>query len=176
MEEVHKFDLLYSQDVINKKIQEIGKRISSDYAEKNPVLIGVLKGCFIFMADLVRNITVPIEIEFISASSYVNGQERNGNVAFFGGPDVSIKGRHVLIVEAVVDSGKTAQELIEKLNHMEPESVEIVTLLDKTKCREVKLDIKYRGFDAGDDFVIGYGLDESQKYRNLPFIGKVIDK
>ena len=172
---VLKFDLLFSQDKIAEKIREMGKRITADYEHKNPILIGVLKGCIVFMADLIRNISTPVEIEFISASSYSNGQIPDDKVILSGGPDISLTGRHILLVEGIVDSGNTVISLINSLKLMEPASIEIVTLLDKPKCREVDIDIKYIGFDAGDDFVIGYGLDESQKYRNLPFIGKVLN-
>ena len=116
------------------------------------------------------------EMEFISASSYANGRTPEEKVDMSGGPEISIKGRHVLIVEGVVDSGRTVQTIIGQLRQKDPASIEIVTLLDKSKCRLVDIDIKYRGFDVGDDFVIGYGLDEAQKYRNLPFIGKVANE
>jgi len=173
--ELHKFELLLPQNQIAKAISELGRRISEDYRDKEPILIGVLKGCVIFMADLAREISIPIEMEFISASSYINGHTPENKVDMYGGPDTPLAGRHILIVEGVVDSGHTVQTLIGKLGKMEPASIEIVTLLDKSKCRQVEIDIKYRGFDVGDDFVIGYGLDEDQKYRNLPFIGKVLN-
>jgi hypoxanthine phosphoribosyltransferase len=173
--EVQKFDLLYSQDRINKKINELGRQISEDYVDKNPILIGVLKGCIVFMADLIRNISIPMELEFISASSYSNGRIPENEVLMSGGPGISLKDRHLLLVEGVVDSGNTVRTLIEKLRLQEPASIEIVTLLDKPGGRQIEINIKYIGFDAGDDFVIGYGLDDSQKYRNLPFIGKVLN-
>jgi len=173
--ELHKFELLYTQDVIAAKIKQLGQRISNDYQDKDPIMIGILKGCVIFMADLVRNISIPVEMEFMSATSYTNGQTQDSKVEMFGGPDTPIEGRHLLIVEGVVDSGNTVKALIDELRKREPASIEIVTLLDKPKCRQVDVNIKYAGFDAGDDFVIGYGLDESQKYRNLPFVGKVVD-
>ncbi|UCD94143.1 MAG: hypoxanthine phosphoribosyltransferase, partial [Candidatus Zixiibacteriota bacterium] len=137
---------------------------------------GVLKGCIIFLADLVRNINIPIELEFISASSYSNGRVPEDKVTMTGGPDVSLTGRHLIIVEGVVDSGRTISTIIDHLREQEPASIEIVTLLDKPKGRQMEVVIKYKGFDAGEDFVIGFGLDESQKYRNLPFVGKVIEE
>jgi len=173
--ELHKFELLLPQNQIAKAISELGRIISEDYRDKEPILIGVLKGCIIFMADLVREISIPVEMEFITASSYINGHTPEDKVDMYGGPDTPLAGRHILIVEGVVDSGHTVHALIGKLGKMEPASIEIVTLLDKSKCRQVEIDIKYRGFDVGDDFVIGYGLDEDQKYRNLPFIGKVLN-
>ncbi|MEW5923520.1 MAG: hypoxanthine phosphoribosyltransferase [Candidatus Zixiibacteriota bacterium] len=174
--QLHKFDLLLPQDKIAQAIRRLGRQISKDYADREPIMIGVLKGCIVFMADLIRNISVPMEVEFISATSYSNGRTRDEKIDMYGGPDTPLKGRHLLIVEGVVDSGRTAQAIMSHLKKQEPASVEIVTLLDKSKCRQVDINIKYRGFDVGDDFVIGFGLDESQKYRNLPFIGKVINE
>lgn len=168
------FELLFPQDRIEKKVRELGRRISLDYAGQNPVLLGVLKGCFVFMADLARAVSIPSEVDFISAHSYGAG-ENPGKLTLSGGPDVSLKNRHVLLVEGVVDTGRTAQSIIDTIKSMEPASVEIVTLLDKRGRRELKVEIKYAGFEIGDDFVIGYGLDHSQVYRNLPFIGKVIE-
>ncbi len=170
-----KFELLYPQDMLDKKIKELGQRISEDYADKNPVLIGVLKGCVVFLADLIRNISIPIEMEFILASSYAKGRVSNNNVTTYGGAEIPLSGRHLLIVEGVVDSGQTISAIIDHLKLQDPASIEIVTLLDKPSCRTIEVDVKYVGFDAGDNFVIGFGLDESQKYRNLPFIGKVIN-
>lgn len=169
------FELLFSQDRIESKIREIGEIISKDYAGKNPVLLGVLKGCFVFMADLIRAINVPSEVEFISAHSY-GSATMPGELTLSGGPQTSLKGRHILMVEGVVDTGRTARSILDSLKRMEPASVEIVTLLDKIGRRESEIEIKYAGFEIANDFVIGYGLDHCQMYRNLPFIGKVIDK
>jgi hypoxanthine phosphoribosyltransferase len=174
--EAHKFELLLPQDKIARRIKELGEKISEVYEDKDPILIGVLKGCIIFLADLIRDITIPIELEFISASSYSNGRIPEEKVTMTGGPDISLTGRHLIIVEGVVDSGRTIRTIIDHLEKQEPASVEIVTLLDKPKGRQVEVDIKYKGFVAGEDFVIGFGLDESQKYRNLPFVGKVIEE
>ncbi len=169
------FELLFSQDRIESRIRQLGRLISRDYAGRNPVLLAVLKGCFIFLADLIRSITVPAEVEFISAHSY-GSETEPGKLSLSGGPDVSLKNRHVLMVEGVVDTGRTAASIIESLKTMEPASIEIVTLLDKRGRREVDISIKYIGFDVGTDFVIGFGLDHAQLYRNLPFIGKVVNK
>jgi len=170
-----KFDLLFTQDRIARRIKQLGQEISRDYRDKELVVIGVLKGCVIFLADLARQINIPIQLEFISASSYSNGRIPEDKVIMAGGPDVSLAGRHLLIVEGVVDSGHTIAALIERMKLLEPASIEVVTLLDKSECRQVDVKIKYKGFDVGGDFVIGFGLDESQKYRNLPFIGKVLN-
>lgn len=172
--EAQAFELLFPQDQIHRVIRKLGSRISDDYRGERIVLLGVLKGCFIFMADLIRTITVPVEAEFIDAKSY--GAELDpGELKLSGGPWRSLKGRHVLLVEAVVDTGRTARSIVESVKRMEPTSIEIVTLLNKKGRREGEISIKYAGFDVGDDFVIGYGLDYNQIYRNLPFIGKIID-
>ncbi len=175
LKKIHKFSLLYPQDEIAGRIKEMGEQISLDYAGKDPILIGVLKGCIVFLADLIRAIPKSMELEFISASSYNGGITASDKVIMNGGPGVSLEGRHLLLVEGVVDSGNTVTTIIKRLRNQKPASIEIVTLLDKPTCRKVELNLKYVGFTAGDDFVIGYGLDVDQKYRNLPFIGKVIE-
>jgi len=174
--ERQKFELLLTEDKIARRIKELGKQISDDYADKDPIVIGVLKGCFIFMADLVRQISIPIELEFITASSYNGSLSQESEVSMEGGPRVSIRGRHILLIEGVVDSGYTVRAIMDKLSVQEPASINVVTLLDKPECRKVDVDIAYKGFDAGKNFVIGYGLDAAQRYRNLPFIGKVVEK
>ena len=167
------FELLFPQNEIERVITDLGNRISTDYENKNPIFLGVLKGCFVFMADLIRAVKIPSEAEFISAHSY--GASMNpGELTLSGGSDVSLKGRHILLVEGVVDTGRTMVSIIETIKSMEPASVEIVTLLNKTGRRELSIDIKYAGLHVENDFVIGYGLDHNQLYRNLPFIGKVI--
>ena len=166
-----KFDLLYAQDKIAKRVKELGTQISRDYDGKDLVLVGVLKGCVIFLADLIRAISIPVELEFMSASSYNNGRVPSDNVRSGSVVDLPLENRHLLIVEGIVDSGKTVTSLIEKLNARKPASIEIVTLIDKTAAREYDLRIKYTGFTAGDDFVIGYGLDSKGLYRSLPFVG-----
>ena len=171
-----KFELLYPQEKLSARIQELGRQISDDYADKNPLLVGVLKGCVVFMADLIRNITIPIEMDFISASRYTNGQIPEKTVSLETLQGCALQGRHILIVEGVVDSGVTIEAIINDLKKQEPATIEIVTLLDKPGCRRVGVAAKYKGFDAGDNFVIGYGLDMDQKYRNLPFIGRVINE
>ena len=174
-QDTHKFELLYPQDKIARRIKEIGQQISKDYADRDPIIIGVLKGCVIFLADLIRNISIPLELEFISASSYEGRLTPGDEVSMTGGPKVPISGRHILLVEGVVDSGQTVRAIIDRLRFLEPASIAIVTLLDKPGCRKVEVDIAYRGFETGNDFVIGFGLDAAQRYRNLPFIGRVIE-
>lgn len=169
------FELLFPQDRIQKRIRELGQEISNDYADKNPVFLGVLKGCFIFMADLLRQISIPSEVEFISAHSYRSGLEP-GVVTLSGGPKASLRGRHVLMIEGIVDTGRTASAILNALKSTEPASVEIVTLLSKISRRKTAVPVKYAGFEVGKEFVIGYGLDYDQMYRNLPFIGKVVQR
>lgn len=170
------FELLLENKVVSKRISELGSEISKDYKAKNPLVIGVLKGCFIFMSDLVRTIQSPLEIEFVSASSYKSGEKQGKKIDFISAVPIPLKNRHILIVEGVVDSGRTAETILKEFHKMEPASIEFVTLIDKPRSHQVKLDIKYKGFTLGNEFIIGFGLDNTQKYRNLPFIGKLIDK
>jgi hypoxanthine phosphoribosyltransferase len=170
------FEVLLDQDQIARRIAEIGRQISNDYAAQTPVLVGVLKGGVLFLADLMREIKLPMELEFVSAASYRHGTTPSDNVVLGGDLSISLKGRHVLIVEGVVDSGKTVSAILEQIQKSRPASVEVVTLIDKPASHRMKLDIKYKGFSIGNDFVIGFGLDNTQKYRNLPFIGRVIEQ
>ena len=169
------FELMLDQKKINQQVMQIGERISADYAGESLVLVGVLKGCIVFLADLMRYIKLPVEIEFISAASYRRGIRREDDVIIGGGIAIPLKGRHVLVVEGIVDTGRTASVIVEKIRKMEPASVEVVTLLDKPASHRVNIDIKYKGFNIGNEFVIGFGLDNAQLYRNLPFIGKMIE-
>ena len=173
---VRPFELLLDQRQIAKRISELGEQITTDYAGQVPVLIGVLKGCAIFMADLMRSIKLPVELEFIAAASYRNGPRIGDNIQLGGQLSVPIKGRHLLLVEGIVDSGRTVTVIMERLRKMDPTSIEIVTLMDKPGSHRTKIDIKYRGFSVGNEFVIGFGLDNTQKYRNLPFIGRLLDE
>ncbi len=170
------FELLLDQRQIARRIAEIGQAITADYAGTTPVMIGVLKGCVVFMADLMRQIQLPLEIEFISASSFRKGIKQEEDVIIGGAISIPLKGRHVLLVEGVVDSGKTVNVIMHKLQKMEPASIEIVTLMDKPASHRAKMSIKYKGFSVGNEFLIGFGLDNTQQYRNLPFIGSLIDK
>ncbi len=171
--EMRKIDMLYRRDVIESRVQELGEQISKDYAETRPVLVGALKGCFVFMADLARAITIPLELEFISAASYRNGAQQDDTIAVGPAPMLPIKGRDILLVEGVVDSGRTAEAIVSRLKIDEPNSVEVVTLLHKTQSSNLSFPLKYVGFEIEDLFVVGYGLDYSQLYRNLNFIGHV---
>jgi hypoxanthine phosphoribosyltransferase len=169
------FELVLDQNRLARRIEQLGRQINADYVGGQLVLLGVLKGCMIFIADLIRHIKLPIEVEFVSAATSRSGIRHEDDLVFTVGAAGSFRGRHVLIVEGVVDTGRTATVIMNRLGKMEPASCEIVTLLDKPGSHRTKIDIKYKGFSIGNDFVIGFGLDNAQKYRNLPFIGRVIE-
>lgn len=165
--------ILFGEAIIYEKVQELGRRITEDYEGKNPLFIGVLKGSFIFMADLVRAVDTPCETEFLGVSSYGSGSESTGVVRITRDLSCDIKGRHVILVEDILDTGLTLNYLVGYLNNRQPASIEICTLLDKPERRQVEVDVKYSGFEIPDAFVIGYGLDYAEKYRNLPYIGEL---
>ena len=162
--------VLFSQEEINKAVDRLGTAITEEYRDKFPVMIGVLKGCFIFMADLVRRVQVPCQIDFMSVSSY-SGTSSTGAVKITKDLSQDIGGRHVIIVEDILDSGVTLHYLLDVLSARKPASVKIVTLLDKPARRKVDLRADYYGFECPNEFIVGYGLDYNEKYRNLPFIG-----
>ena len=166
---------MLDQETIARRVAELGGEISSKYDGKQPVLIGVLKGCVVFLSDLMRHITIPVEVEFVSAASYRHGVNRDEKVIIGGGVSIDLRGRHVLLVEAIVDTGRTVSLILDKVGAMEPASIEIVTLLDKPTSHRTKLTVKYKGFSISNEFVIGYGMDNAQLFRNLPFIGRVIE-
>lgn len=159
---------------LRAKVAELGKRISRDYAQRNPVLVGILKGSFVFLADLVRRLDVPHEIDFISVASYGSETEATGVVKLLKDLSINIRGRDVIIVEDIVDTGLTLNYIRKNLLTRSPKSLEIVTLLDKKRRRKVNVPLKYVGFSIPADFVVGYGLDYGEQYRNLPFIAKII--
>ena len=173
--QIKPFEILLDEQKIADKVKELGKRISDDYHDKNLIVIGVLKGCFVFMSDLIRAIQIPLEIEFVSASSYKDGETQQKKIDFVSVVPIPLKDRHILIVEGVIDSGRTAETIVKELRKMEPASIEFVTLIDKPMSHRVELDVKYKGFSIGNEFIIGFGLDNTQKYRNLPYIGKLVD-
>lgn len=161
----------YSEEVIRSRVQAMGQAISRDYAEKFPLIIGVLKGSFIFMADLLRAIDIPCETEFIAASSYGAGTVTSGVVKLTKDLTVDIRDRHVIIVEDILDSGVTLSFLREYMLDKEPASFKICTFLDKRERRSAPIEADYVGFECPDEFYVGYGLDFAEKYRNLPYIG-----
>ncbi|MOA06088.1 Hypoxanthine-guanine phosphoribosyltransferase [compost metagenome] len=163
--------VLYDAQQIGEKVKELGAILSKDFSGRNPLVICVLKGAFIFMSDLVKEITVPLEIDFMAVSSYGQSTKSSGVVKIIKDLDVSVEGRDVLIVEDIIDSGLTLSYLIDVLERRNSKSVTIVTLFDKPARRTVDLQADYTGFTLPDEFVVGYGLDYAEKYRNLPYIG-----
>lgn len=163
--------ILLSEEEIKQRVLELGKQISEDYHGKDVVVVGVLRGAFVFLADLVRAIDMPVAIDFISVSSYGAGTSSTGVVRFLKDLDEEVSGRHVLLVEDIIDSGITLKYLLENMKTRKPLSVRICTLLSKPERRKVEIDVAYNGFTIPDHFVVGYGLDYSEKYRNLPYVG-----
>jgi len=163
--------ILKTETEIQDKIKQLGEQISKDYEGKNPVLICILKGGIVFLSDLMRNISIQVELDFMSLSSYGDSTKSSGVVRIKKDIDVDISERDVIIVEDIVDSGLTLKYLDEYFMQHNPNSVKICTLLDKPKAHQIDLIIDYVGFEVGNEFVVGYGLDYAQKYRNLPYIG-----
>lgn len=162
---------LISAPELQAKLDDLAARISEDYAEMNPVLVCVLKGAVFFMADLARRLEIDLEMDFMAVSSYGSSTDSSGVVRILKDLDMNIEGRHVLIVEDVIDSGLTLKYLTKNLSSRKPASLEIVTLLDKPGRRKTSLPCRYTGFEIGNEFVVGYGLDFAERYRNLPYIG-----
>ena len=163
--------VLIEEDAIAEKVKELGAKISADYAGKKLLVLGVLKGSFVFMADLIRAITVPCEIEFMAVSSYRSGVKSSGVVKIIKDIDINPQDYNILIVEDILDSGLTLSYLLELLKAREPRSIRLCTLLDKPDRRIKPVHVDYSGFSIPDEFVVGYGLDFAEKYRNLPYIG-----
>jgi hypoxanthine phosphoribosyltransferase len=163
-------EILVQPDQLQRRVRELGQQISADYAERNPLLIGVLKGAVFFLADLMREITVPCEVDFMAISSYGSATQSSGVVRILKDLDRAIEGRHVLIVEDIVDSGLTLQYLMRNLGARKPASLEVCALLTKPDRRKVDLPTRYLGFEIPDKFAIGYGLDFAEHYRNLPYV------
>jgi hypoxanthine phosphoribosyltransferase len=164
------FTQYLSRHEIEATIQQVADRINQDYAGEQVVLVGVLKGAFVFMADLARHLTIDFDVEFVRLSSYGKARESSGTVTIIKDISADIRGKHVLIVEEIIDSGRTLRFLFERLKSSGPKSVEIVTLLDKESKRVVDVPVKYVGRKIDDQFLIGYGLDLEEKCRNLPDI------
>ena len=163
--------VLLSEDEIREKVRELGGKITADYKNSNLMLVTVLKGAVVFLADLRRQIDVPAEIDFMVVSSYGSGVKSSGVVKIVKDLDVPLAGKDILIVEDILDSGLTLSYIKELLESRGPRSIRIATLLDKPSRRKVDLQADYIGFSVPDEFVIGYGLDYDEKYRNLPYIG-----
>jgi hypoxanthine phosphoribosyltransferase len=163
--------ILLTEEQLQKRIREMGQEISRDYADRYPIFIGVLKGCFMFMADLVRNVDVPCSLDFMAVSSYGNSTTTTGAVKITKDLREDIEGRDVIIVEDILDSGVTLHYLTGFLQNRKPASITIATLLDKPARRKAEVYARYAGFEVPDAFVVGYGLDYAEKYRNLPYLG-----
>ena len=168
-----KISVLITEEEVERRIKEIGAKISRDYAGKELHLICVLKGGVFFTCELAKRITVPVEVEFMSVSSYGSGTESSGIVKIVQDLSTSIEGKNVIVVEDIIDTGRTLSYLLENLKTRSPKSVRLCTLLDKPERRVVDVKVDYVGFEIPDEFVVGYGLDYDQQYRNLPYIGFV---
>jgi hypoxanthine phosphoribosyltransferase len=166
-------EVLVNEDALQARIAELGAEISADYRGQDLLLVGVLKGAVFFMADLMRQIDIPCEVDFMAISSYGAGVDSSGVVRILKDLDVSIEGRNVLVVEDIIDSGLTLSYLLRNLESREPASLEICALLTKPERREIDIHCRYIGFEIPNRFVIGYGLDFAERYRNLPFVGVI---
>lgn len=164
-------EILITEEQIKVKVAEIGAEISAKYEGKSLIIIGVLKGANVFVADLIRKITVPVVLDFIAISSYGVSTESSGAVRILKDLDEDIKGMHVIVVEDIIDTGLTLSYLSNNLESRGAESIEFCTLLDKPERRTAPIDVHYKGFNIPDKFIVGYGIDFAEKYRNLPFVG-----
>jgi hypoxanthine phosphoribosyltransferase len=168
-------EILIEERELQARIAELGRELSQDYAGRDLLLVGVLKGAVFFMADLMRHITVPCEVDFMAISSYGAATDSSGIVRILKDLDLNIEGRHVLVVEDIIDSGLTLSYLTRTLAAREPASLEVCTLLTKPERREVDVPVRYVGFEIPNRFVIGYGLDFAERYRNLPYVAVLHD-
>ncbi len=168
-----KIHVLIEEEKVNQRIRELGEQISKDYAGKQVHLVCVLKGGSFFMCELAKRITVPVSLDFMSVSSYGSATKSSGVVKIVKDLDEPLKDKDVLVVEDIVDSGRTLSYLLEMLRDRGPKSVRLCTLLDKPERRVTEVHVDYTGFEIPDEFVVGYGLDYDQRYRNLPYIGVV---
>jgi hypoxanthine phosphoribosyltransferase len=174
-ENMEKVSVLISEEEVNKRIREMAEEINKDYKGcKCLKLIGILKGSVFFMTELAKHVTVPVKLDFMSVSSYQDGTESTGTVKIVKDLDEPIKGDDILVVEDIIDSGNTLSYLLKMFEERKPNSIKLCTLLDKPERRKVDVNVDYEGFKIPDKFVVGYGLDYAQRYRNLPYIG-VID-
>ena len=168
-------EVLVDRDALAERIAELGEQISEDYEGRDLLLVGVLKGAVFFMADLMRRLTIPCEVDFMAISSYGAQTDSSGVVRILKDLDINIEGRDVLVVEDIIDSGLTLSYLMRNLESREPASLEVCALLTKPERREIDVPVRYIGFEIPNRFVIGYGLDFAERYRNLPYVG-VLDE
>ena len=164
-------EVLYSEDQLKDKIRQMGAKVSNDYSGRELILIGILKGSVIFMSDLLKEISIPCKMDFMAVSSYGSSTQSSGVVRILKDLDFEIQGKDVLIVEDIIDSGVTLKYLMKYLSARKPNSLEIICLLNKPDRRKVDIDVKYLGYDVPDYFLVGFGLDFAEKYRNLPYVG-----
>lgn len=169
-------EILITEEEIRAKVKELARRISQDYKDKELMLVGILKGAFVFLADLSRELTIPVQFDFIAVSSYGSASKSSGVVRILKDLEADIEGRHVLIVEDVIDTGLTLNYLIRNFKVRRPASLEICALLSKPEVQRVSLNIKYLGFSIPAKFVVGYGLDFAEKYRNLKHVATLKTK
>ena len=168
-------EVLIDAEKLQNRIRELGEEISDDYGGRELLLVGVLKGAVFFMADLMRSISVPCEIDFMAISSYGASTDSSGVVRILKDLDINIEGRDVLVIEDIIDSGLTLSYLLRNLESREPASLAVCALLTKPQRREIEVDVRYIGFEIPNKFVIGYGLDFAERYRNLPYVGVLHD-
>jgi hypoxanthine phosphoribosyltransferase len=164
-------EVLIEEDSLRARVAELGEEISDFYDGRDLLLIGVLKGAVFFMADLMRHVTVPCEVDFMAISSYGAATDSSGVVRILKDLDINIEGRHVLVVEDIIDSGLTLSYLIRNLESREPASLEVVALMTKPARRQMDVPVRWIGFEIPNKFVVGYGLDFAERYRNLPYVG-----
>jgi len=168
-----KIKVLIHEPTLKKRVKELGRELTADYEGKSPVLVSILRGSFIFVADICRELKIPVIIDFMAVSSYGDSMVSSGIVRITKDLEFSIEDREVLIMEDIVDSGRTLNYLIKNLQARNPRNIEVCALLDKNVPRKTENKVKYKGFDIPNKFVVGYGLDFAEKYRNLPFIGYI---
>ena len=166
----HKILKKISEEDIREKVEEIARSISEEYKDNEPVLIGILNGSFIFIADLIRKISIPSEVDFIRLASYGSNSISSGKIKLTKDSELLLRGKPVIIVEDIIDTGLTLSYLIKHIKKKSPESIRVCTLINKFGRRQKEIGIDYRGFDIEDGFLVGYGLDYSEKYRHLPYI------
>jgi len=164
-------EVLLNEEVIKEKIKALGAQITEDYKGKDLILLGILKGSVMFMSDLMKEINLPCKMDFMAVSSYGDATQSSGIVKIIKDLDFEIKDKHIIIIEDIIDTGITLKYLMKYLSARNPSSLEIVCLLNKPERRKEQLDVKYLGFDVPDHFLVGYGLDYAETYRNLPYIG-----
>ena len=169
-------EILIDEETLSTRVAELGAEVSADYQGRDLLLIGVLKGAVFFMADLMRHITVPCEVDFMAISSYGDSTDSSGIVRILKDLDINIEGRDVLVVEDIIDSGLTLSYLMRNLESREPASLEVCALMTKPDRREIDIPVRYIGFEIPNRFVVGYGLDFGERYRNLPYVAVLSDE